>query len=179
MAGLETSMREALVPFQSAATPSCTQILPDYEDYLGWGWWQCWWSTYILVHVWYWGRFCMIVKLMVVMIVEMLMETIAPEFRCYLSRPTDRGTWQFWVIWNIESHWNGAILTLHIDHLGARGSRPAIFSLWLTTHRGLVNRTFMQPGWQDFHRRVSWFQDFSFWLVMSIVFGVECTWNLW
>ena len=29
MAGLETSMREALVPFHRAATPSCTQILPD------------------------------------------------------------------------------------------------------------------------------------------------------
>ena len=37
MAGLETSMREALVPFHSAATPSCTQIFPDGEHYLGEG----------------------------------------------------------------------------------------------------------------------------------------------
>ena len=37
MAGLETSMSEALVPFHNAVTPSCTQILPDDEHYLGEG----------------------------------------------------------------------------------------------------------------------------------------------
>lgn len=40
----------------------------------------------------------------------------------------------------------GGRLTLGTSYLGAVGSRPAIFSLWLTTHRGLVRNTFILPA---------------------------------